>query len=637
MIPSVSAQLEVEQPLEDYNKYSSLELSLNLGSEIELVPGRKSYDIDYIEVDLKYYPNEDDRQEIIFQEIIAKDAKIKKKENVINLVWDDPKETKYTYSVNTLVKTKNDFKKVTKRIPFPIQNLDYSLIEYTNEGEFIDINEDIKKIAVELAEGEDDLYVVTFKIADWINENIEYDLSTLTADVVKKSSWVLENKQGVCDELTNLFISMLRSVNIPARFLGGVVYTNIGSYFGNHGWAEVYFPGHGWVPFDVTFGQYGWIDPSHVKLSYVQDSGESAVDYKWKSDGVTLSSKGLSIDTAVTKLEGRIAPNVLLNIKPLEEEANFGSYVPLEVSIQNNNHYYTPISVIITKSPRLLENNIKAVLLKPNEEKKLFWTIEIDEDLNKKFVYTSELEAKTNFGAISNSIIKFSKGFEDVIKEEAEETIGKLETREEKRFLSDLTLSCSTLKQDYYDNEEIKIKCIVENVGNENIKDLNVCVISNCKKLDLFIAEKKELNFDVKLSYSLDLKISAETDSLIRYDELKFNVIKVPKIRFIEIEPKTIDYNELTDLNFDIFSNTIINNVSLEVGDIANSELENFEGKYRIVTPMQGKQIEDGILTLRLFYKDEFGVDRRHEEKHEIEITNIPFYRKWFVDLFSLF
>jgi hypothetical protein len=191
LIPSVSAQLEVEQPLEDYNKYSSLELSLNLGSEIELVPGRKSYDIDYIEVDLKYYPNEDDRQEIIFQEIIAKDAKIKKKENVINLVWDDPKETKYTYSVNTLVKTKNDFKKVTKRIPFPIQNLDYSLIEYTNEGEFIDINEDIKKIAVELAEGEDDLYVVTFKIADWINENIEYDLSTLTADVVKKSSWVL--------------------------------------------------------------------------------------------------------------------------------------------------------------------------------------------------------------------------------------------------------------------------------------------------------------------------------------------------------------------------------------------------------------------------------------------------------------
>ena len=90
-------------------------------------------------------------------------------------------------------------------------------------------------------------------------------------------------------------------------------------------------------------------------------------------------------------------------------------------------------------------------------------------------------------------------------------------------------------------------------------------------------------------------------------------------------------------MNFDIFSNTIINNVSLEVGDIANSELENFEGKYRIVTPMQGKQIEDGILTLRLFYKDEFGVDRRHEEKHEIEITNIPFYRKWFVDLFSLF
>ncbi|MDP6642393.1 MAG: transglutaminase-like domain-containing protein [Candidatus Nanoarchaeia archaeon] len=634
---SVSAQLEVERPLEDYNKYSSLELNVNLGSEIEVVPKKRSYDIDYIDVDLKYYPDDDDRQEIISQEIKAEGAEINKNNNIINIVWEDPRETKYTYSVNTLVKTKNDFKKVTKRIPFPIQNLDYSLYEYTSEGEFIDINEDIKKIAVELAEGEDDLYVVTFKIADWINKNIEYDLSTLTADVVQKSSWVLENRQGVCDELTNLFISMLRSVNIPARFLGGIVYTNVGSYFGNHGWAEVYFPGYGWVPFDVTFGQYGWIDPSHVKLSYVQDSGESAVDYKWKSNGVTLNSKGLSIETTVKKLGGRIAPNTILDIKPLEEEINFGSYIPLEVSIKNSNHYYTPLSVIITKSPSLLEENVKAILLKPNEEKKLFWTIEIDEDLNKKFVYTSELEAKTNFGATSSSIIKFSKGFDDVSKEEAEETIGKLEIREEKRFLSDLTLSCDTLKQDYYSDEKINIKCIVENVGNENIKDLNVCVITNCKKLDLFIAEKKELNFDVKLSSSLDLRISAETDSLIRYDELNLNVIKVPKIRFIDIEPKSIDYNELIDLNFDIFSNTIINNVSLEVEDVANSKLKNFEGRYKIITSIKGKQIKDGVLTLKLFYKDELGEDRKHEEKHKIEITNIPFYRKWMTDIFSLF
>jgi hypothetical protein len=95
--------------------------------------------------------------------------------------------------------------------------------------------------------------------------------------------------------------------------------------------------------------------------------------------------------------------------------------------------------------------------------------------------------------------------------------------------------------------------------------------------------------------------------------------------------------NELIDLNFDIFSNTIINNVSLEVEDVANSKLKNFEGRYKIITSIKGKQIKDGVLTLKLFYKDELGEDRKHEEKHKIEITNIPFYRKWMTDIFSLF
>ena len=277
LIPLVSAQIEVTQKVENYNNYSNLELNVIVKSEIDIIPEKNRYDIDFIEINFKYSPEEDERQKILSQNISANGAEITKNKD-IHIKWEKPKEKNYSYSVSTLVKTENDFKKINKKIHFPLRNIDLSLEKFIEETEFIDSNEDIKDLSRKLAEGEDDLYVVVFKIADWVNNNIEYDLSTLTADVVQKSSWVLENKQGVCDELTNLFISMLRSLNIPARFVGGVTYTNTGYYFGNHGWAEVYFPGYGWVPFDVTFGQYGWIDPSHVKLSTVQDSGESAVD-----------------------------------------------------------------------------------------------------------------------------------------------------------------------------------------------------------------------------------------------------------------------------------------------------------------------------------------------------------------------
>ena len=128
--------------------------------------------------------------------------------------------------------------------------------------------------------------VIVFKIGEWTKKNIKYDLSTLTESVSQKASWVLKNKEGVCDELTNLFISMLRSVGIPARFVTGMVYTNMESSWGNHGWAEVYFPGKGRVPWDVTFGQFGWVDPSHVKLDDDVDSGESSVNYKWRSRNI---------------------------------------------------------------------------------------------------------------------------------------------------------------------------------------------------------------------------------------------------------------------------------------------------------------------------------------------------------------
>ncbi|MBI2663366.1 transglutaminase domain-containing protein [Candidatus Woesearchaeota archaeon] len=639
-MPLVSAQLEqleVSQKPENYNEYSSLELNININSEIEIIPEKNSYSIDYMNVVLKYFPDEDERQKIISEKIIAEGADIENRDNKIYFSWEDPKEKRYYYSIDADIKTKNDFIKITKKVPFPIRFEDKSLERYIKPTEFIDINSDIKDLAVELVEGEDDMYIAVTKIADWINNNVEYDLTTLTAEAVQKSSWVLENKQGVCDEITNLFISMLRSLNIPARFVGGVVYTNAGYYFGNHGWAEVYFPGYGWVPFDVTFGQYGWIDPSHVKLSVVEDSGESAVDYTWRSSGIELKPKGLSITTDVKKTIGQIYPLTTLSLKPFEKEASFGSYVPLEVTIKNNQPYYVPESIVITKAPNLLEKNVKHILLKPNEEKKFFWTIVIDKDLNEKFVYTSELEAKTTFGAVANDIIKFSKDFNELSLEKAEETIKSMEIREEKKFLSNIDLMCGSSKKDYYTDEEIDIKCVVENTGNKNIENIDVCVITNCKRANLKIAEKKELDFKISLSSPIDLRISAETDSLIKYNDLKLNIVKVPKVRFIEIEPKTIEYREKTDLTFDIFSNTMINNVSLEVSGIAKSQLENFEGRYSISAPLQGKNIRNNELKIKLFYRDELGLDRKHEEIHKIEVTNIPFYRTWIDKIFSFF
>tara|TARA_Y100000310_G_scaffold131141_1_gene130376 strand:+ start:2945 stop:4780 length:1836 start_codon:yes stop_codon:yes gene_type:complete len=605
-------------------------MDIKISSNIEIIKKSSNYDIDFIDVQLKYLPLEDDRQTILSKKIIADEAQVKDND-FIDIKWNNPDIGSYDYSVNSIVKTTNDFKKITNNLHFPIQNINSNLIQYTNEEEFIDINEDIRELATEIVEGETDLYVAVFKIGDWINKNIEYDLSTLTANVVQRSSWVLDNKQGVCDEITNLFISMLRSLNIPARFIGGVVYTNVGDYFGNHGWAEVYLEGHGWVPFDVTFGQYGWIDPSHIKLSSTIDSGEPAVEYSWRSRGIDLEPKELKIETTVKKTEGRVTPYTILNIKPLEDKVKFGSYVPLEVSVKNVNPFYVPLTLLITKSPNLLEDNNKEILLKPNEEKKVFWTLEIGNKFNSKYIYTSELEVESSFGASASNVIKFAQTFGKTDLDDAEETIKELESREEKTFLTDLNLDCNSEKNVYYSDEKININCVIENTGNKNLEDLKVCVIINCKNINLRINEKTDLDFQTKLSTSRELKINAETEEFIKYDNVNLKIIKLPKIRFINIEPTNLNYNQNDNVSFNIFSNTLINNITLEIDNIGEFDLENFDGNYNIIFETKGKNIKKGLLKIKLIFKDELGVERKHEEIHKIEIKNIP----WYVNLWN--
>lgn len=63
-----------------------------------------------------------------------------------------------------------------------------------------------------------------------------------------------ENKSGVCDELANVYCSMLREAGIPARPVAGWVHDRTLHFAGGHAWAEFYLPGAGWVPVDPTWG-----------------------------------------------------------------------------------------------------------------------------------------------------------------------------------------------------------------------------------------------------------------------------------------------------------------------------------------------------------------------------------------------
>jgi hypothetical protein len=157
-------------------------MDISLESSLRLVPELQggSYIIDYVKTDMTLYPREDTRQTVLSQDIIPKPDKIGE---AIEFVWDSPSGKELAYRIDGQVKTLNNFVKVGKKIDFPITELEKSVMIYAQPSDNIDSdNEDIIKLASELAAGEDDLYIVVFNIAKWVRNNIEYTLDTLTAE-----------------------------------------------------------------------------------------------------------------------------------------------------------------------------------------------------------------------------------------------------------------------------------------------------------------------------------------------------------------------------------------------------------------------------------------------------------------------
>ncbi|GAB4418995.1 MAG: hypothetical protein Fur0044_15170 [Anaerolineae bacterium] len=80
------------------------------------------------------------------------------------------------------------------------------------------------------------------------------------AEVV--DTFLFEDQEGVCEQYATALVVMARTLGIPARLVAGYGsgdYNPLTGYYEvrlnhAHSWAEVYFPEHGWVPFDPTPG-----------------------------------------------------------------------------------------------------------------------------------------------------------------------------------------------------------------------------------------------------------------------------------------------------------------------------------------------------------------------------------------------
>ena len=238
----------------------------------------------------------------------------------------------------------------------------------------------MKAKAESITEGSESTLEAVRRLTDWVATTLDYDKSCWQDSL--PAEWVWNERRGVCDEFTNLFISLARSVGIPARYVEGLVYS--GEEWNFHAWAEVYIGN--WIPVDPTYNEVGFIDSSHVALAKVHSDTEVYNRLSWEGYDISANfgSDNFEVDLKNTKKQTLLSSKTKL---PTESGAPEALSVKTTVTNLANSYVVATCSVNMPVDMAVLEEEEKSVLLEPHGESDISWNIASPPNLDTNFLH----------------------------------------------------------------------------------------------------------------------------------------------------------------------------------------------------------------------------------------------------------
>ena len=109
------------------------------------------------------------------------------------------------------------------------------------------------KAIVEESKSEKDAAI---KIANYVTDNLEYDLETAEGDPISRHRYISPDEalligKATCGEFASITAAMLRSQGIPAKIIYGFPTKDFGNFDTYHAWNEAYVDGQ-WVRIDTV-------------------------------------------------------------------------------------------------------------------------------------------------------------------------------------------------------------------------------------------------------------------------------------------------------------------------------------------------------------------------------------------------
>lgn len=157
-----------------------------------------------------------------------------------------------------------------------IPNASSGVERWLRAEKHIEVTHATESLALEIVAGETDAFLQAKRIFDYVTSTMVYDATRQSH--VGSSEHAMVCSVGNCSDIHALFISLARSVGIPARLVLGQALQPELDLCGYHCWAEFFVTGMGWVPADASCAckyagaeHFGRLDINHVAWSVGRD------------------------------------------------------------------------------------------------------------------------------------------------------------------------------------------------------------------------------------------------------------------------------------------------------------------------------------------------------------------------------
>ncbi len=252
----------------------------------------------------------------------------------------------------------------------PLNQVNYSsdMQQYLAFDNYVNPSPEMKAFASSLVSGLKYKAEAVLKIASFVHNYITYNLS-VGGSQIYDAQWVYANKVGTCDEYSILTAALLRSIGIPTRFVHGYVKADQLGGYGAHSYVEVYLSGM-WIPVDPTWGQYGFVDVSHI--AFLKSPSPvflmSSVSYRQRDASVSAQNPTVSF-----QMTGHTDQNPVFDIQGSFDRSVYynNDYAVLTLNITTNHTGSVMLPLWVTTTSTLKPVNQTDYVLVTNGFKAL--------------------------------------------------------------------------------------------------------------------------------------------------------------------------------------------------------------------------------------------------------------------------